>query len=74
MFLTAEATVELTGYKRQTKQREWLVRHGIPFESNRFGKPVILIESLKESMGNSRRTHTVGIDLDALKEVVNSGS
>lgn len=40
-FLTPEELNEITGYCRQTEQREWLDRNGWPYALNASGRPVV---------------------------------
>lgn len=46
LFLNDEELIELTEYKQYRKQKEQLIKQGIPFTVSRTGKPVVLKESL----------------------------
>jgi hypothetical protein len=41
LFLTQDQLQELTGYRKATKQIQWLCRNAVPHFVNRQGKPVV---------------------------------
>lgn len=46
MFLTATEIRELTGYRKPTYQKRWLIERRWLFEENRAGQPMVLREHL----------------------------
>ena len=40
-FLAPEEIHDLTGYKRPTSQRKWLIKNGYPFDVRCDGRPVV---------------------------------
>lgn len=42
MWLTDDELQELTGYRYPKRQRAWLRANGIPFFTNRWGRPRVL--------------------------------
>lgn len=42
MFLTAEQIEELTGYKKPSLQRRWLLANGYRFDVRADGRPALL--------------------------------
>ena len=65
MFLNADELIELTGYRRPSKQVEWLRSYAIRVFVDRTGHPRVLRSDL-ESSGYQRRTTP---DLDALRDL-----
>ncbi|WP_096978861.1 DUF4224 domain-containing protein [Escherichia coli] len=41
IFLTEDEVQMLTGFKYASHQREWLTQNGLPFYTNRCGKPIV---------------------------------
>ena len=65
-FLDPEEIVTLTGYKRKSDQRTQLMHMGIPFHTNRFGRPLVM----KEALLNFVPQHVEAMpDLQALEEL-----
>lgn len=54
IFLDSENLKILTGYKRPSEQREFLASRGFPFETDRFGKPKVLIKTVEDRLGVKR--------------------
>lgn len=54
--LSDEKLVEITRYKQKSKQIDWLQQRGIPFQLDRFNRPIVFEEHL---LGNktSRKTN-----------------
>lgn len=42
MIFEPAQIIDLTGYRKPSKQIEWLKRHGIPHLVNAAGRPVVL--------------------------------
>lgn len=51
MFLTHEELIELTGYKRPDKQREWLRLRAYPFELDARDRPKVLRAAVERRLG-----------------------
>lgn len=47
LTLTSKEIVELTGYKRPSKQIGWLKRHAIPHFVNAAGRPVVTAKAIE---------------------------
>jgi hypothetical protein len=41
-MLTPDQMVQLTGYRKPSKQIEWLKRNGVPYLVNAAGYPVVI--------------------------------
>ncbi|EME2556469.1 TPA: DUF4224 domain-containing protein, partial [Escherichia coli] len=41
LFLTEDELLILTGCKYASHQRKWLMENGLPFYTNRSGKPIV---------------------------------
>lgn len=48
MFLTNEHLVEMTGYRRHSAQRRWLSSNGYKFDVRNDGKPLVLVDQVRE--------------------------
>lgn len=48
LFLSADEVLELTGYRRYSKQREALDCNAVPYFIAASGRPVVLKEALHE--------------------------
>ncbi len=60
VFLSANEVLELTGYRRYSKQREALDRNAVPYFTAASGRPVVLKEALHERKivrPNGPKTH-----------------
>lgn len=49
-MLTPEQIVQLTGYRRPSKQIEWLKRNGVPYFVNAAGYPQVIEVLNKRSL------------------------
>jgi Domain of unknown function (DUF4224) len=56
-FLSEAELVEWTGYKRKSKQIEWLKKHGYPFAVDRLGHPKVLRDDIKRREIEGQKTH-----------------
>ena len=50
MFLTTIQLGELTGFRRYSAQRRWLISHGYRFEVNALGRPVVLRSAVERKL------------------------
>jgi hypothetical protein len=57
MFLTQADLVQLTGRKRKSDQRRWLIKRGYPFELTADGRPVVLRAAVEARFGVRVRAH-----------------
>lgn len=53
MFLTPEEICELTGYKKRSKQREFLRSRNYAFEIDSWGRPKVLRSHVEHRLGGS---------------------
>lgn len=54
-FLTADDLIDLTGYRKQSRQAQWLRDEGIPHRINGVGRPIVLLQDLYQSNSGSQR-------------------
>lgn len=50
MFLADQQIAELTGYKRPSAQRRWLIRNGYRFEVRGDGRPCVMVAEAERHM------------------------
>jgi hypothetical protein len=55
MFLSPEDLQQLTGYKRPSKQCEWLLRNGFKVHVRADGRPAILLSQVEASQGSKKK-------------------
>lgn len=63
MFLDDAQLAMLTGYKSRACQLAWLRDNGFNFEVTGSGKPVVLVEQVRERQCKSASATVVGPDL-----------
>lgn len=56
IFLTDSDIAELTGYKRPTAQRKWLLRNGYRFEVRADGRPRVMVAEAERHMLGKAQT------------------
>lgn len=67
MFLSKEELEQLTGYKKPSLQRRWLVNNGYGFDVRADGRAAVLKEQVHQQQSNGERKRRVsGPNLDAL--------
>jgi len=59
MFLTSDEIQELTGFKANHKQCEWLSSHGYPFDTTRSGRPKVLRSYIEQRLGMQQLPQSV---------------
>ena len=69
MFLETDELEALTGYRRKADQRTQLGHMGIPFFTNRHGRPLVVREVLRQSCNTGKRKIDAMPDLDALRQM-----
>ncbi len=67
MFLTPAELAELTGRKRPSLQRAWLVQNGYKFDVRADGRPSLLRAAVEARQGARSAPRTSGPNWDALR-------
>ena len=65
-FLTTEDLIELTGYKKQSRQAQWLRDECIAHRINGAGRPIVMLQDLYQQNGNQALREAMP-DLKALE-------
>lgn len=65
-FLSTDDVIELTGYKKQSRQAQWLRDEGIPHMINGAGRPIVMLQDLYQQSGTHSKRDAMP-DLAALE-------
>jgi len=65
-FLSTDDVIELTGYKKQYRQAQWLRDEGIPHRINGAGRPIVMLQDLYQHNGSQTNRDAMP-DLKALE-------
>jgi len=65
-FLSTNDVIELTGYKKQYRQAQWLREEGIPHRINGAGRPIVMLQDLYKNESNGQKRDAMP-DLAALE-------